>query len=114
MLLQRALFFLGKVLGLFGGMLLGLAGAAYISNFLFGSDLSPWQLPLVIALCIVCIVVGFVGSLTLVVLPLHFHCSKARKLFSWESRDPPQLFRLYQWYGRQLQEYGERRERGEP
>lgn len=114
MLVQRFLFFLAKITGSLGGGLWGLAGAAYISeNILRISSTSGPLLPMII-LAVVGMFFGFVAGWFLVVLPMSFLFPNAREIFSWENPDPPFTFRFYQWYGKNLQEYGSARERGEP
>jgi hypothetical protein len=114
MLLLRSLFFISKAVVFIGGGLWGLAGAAYISEHVLGLNAVGGSLLPMIAMAVAGTFMGCGASVFLFVLPMHFICPKARKKFSWENPEPLFVYRFYQWYGKNLQEFGEDREAGKP
>lgn len=113
LLFQRTLFFAFKAFFLIGSGLWGIAGAGYIIENFFKINSNTGPLIPQLVLAVIGVTFGMAGGWFSLILPLHFLFPNARKIFSWESKDPLFMFRYYQWYGKKLQEYGYARERGE-
>jgi hypothetical protein len=113
MIIQRLLFTLCKFSLWLSGSLGGAFGGYLIGQTLFGTARSPLEMVAIYALSTYGLAIGVAGSHFGFVLPLNFIFPNARKMFSWESKDPPAMFRFYQRYGRELQDYGAARERGD-
>ena len=114
MLIQRSLFAVAKMLLWLVALVAGGWGGLLMSRAVFGGT-EDSLIHFVGTLLAVVAATSFstLGVHFGVVLPLHFCFPNARRMFGWESRDPSYLFRLYRWYGRNLEAYGEGRLRGE-
>lgn len=113
MIIQRLCFFIAKVAIWLAGLACGFSVV-----FLVAEHIAPSKPTLIqsVGMCVLAVsgpVFGVLGAHFAFALPLHFVFPNARKLFSWESRDPPIVFRYYRWYGEKLKEYGVLRETGE-
>jgi hypothetical protein len=111
-ILRRVIFFIltAGVALLFG--LAGVIGADAIITKIFTPEFlappySPFSLNLWVMLISWCIgvIISVTGICAILIMPLTFLCTSARKPFSWQAKPPMLQIRFLRWYSEKLKEY---------